>query len=223
MQHFLELRRLAATLVVCLAVTGCAHAPGPGVHPGLAPMPSRAFDSVFADAAREDAPQRVHVGGLLAQDVEISEPLLRGPGVGRDWTLGAAEVAGIERLWVARLSAAIEAHPELELVEAHGDGVHVVTARLVELAPTAPRDDLRSRAVRRTFVTRGAGQVTLRLDVHDETGLRATVLDRRDAGAAIARNDRFRNSLEFRRLLARWADDVAELVATLPVDRTGRG
>ena len=93
-----------------------------------------------------------------------------------------------------------------------GDNVLRITAKLTRIAPSAPKDDYRSRPVGRSkVVTEGAGDLSVAVTFSDsETGeVLALAKDTRSGSSQWGINNSVTNSAEVRRVFNSWALQIA--------------
>jgi Protein of unknown function (DUF3313) len=101
--------------------------------------------------------------------------------------------------------------PGYRLVDKPGPGVLYLASTIITIAPTAPKDDFKSRPAGRSKIfTEGAGAITIGLEIKDaETGkdlVRA--VDQRDSWSSFRLNNRVSNLSDVRLMFNGWANMV---------------
>ena len=97
------------------------------------------------------------------------------------------------------------------MVDSAADHVLRISARLTRIAPTAPKDDNRSRPTGRSrMFTEGAGKMSVEVTFSDsETGeLLALAKDTRSGSSIWGINNSVTNTAEVRRVFNAWAMQI---------------
>lgn len=134
-------------------------------------------------------------------------------GVGRrareEWALSDEDRQLLQNTYREAMQGAIAESERFTVTDAAGPDVIAVEAMLTRIAPSAPKDDMRSRPAGRSRVyTQGAGSISIALAlVASESGeVLALTKDTRDGEtAAWGLNDRVSNIAEVRRVFRLWA------------------
>jgi len=147
---------------------------------------------------------RVYVDDLDLAELKIESPRSGGSIRSRDFELTADERADIATMYKDAVEDAIGGSKSYEIVE-DADGAEVVIqADLLNIRPTAPKDDFRSRNAMETYYTEGAGRATIRFEISDNDELSKVFESSRDAGSFWRENDRFSNTQDVKRLFRSW-------------------
>lgn len=88
----------------------------------------------------------------------------------------------------------------------------LIKTTLQELAPSAVKDDSRSRPTIMNIYTEGAGTMTMRMEIYDAqtNTLVGLVADESDLGNRWEKNDRMNNKRQLSLGFARWADSLGD-------------
>jgi len=88
----------------------------------------------------------------------------------------------------------------------------LIKTTLQELAPSAVKDDLRSRPTISKIYTEGAGTMTAKIEIYDAqtNALVGLIADETDLGNHWERNDRMNNKRQLNLAFARWADSLGD-------------
>ncbi len=88
----------------------------------------------------------------------------------------------------------------------------LIKTTLQELAPSAPKDDIKSRPTISKIYTEGAGTMTMKMEIYDAqtNALVGLIADETDLGNRWERNDRANNKRQLSLGFARWADSLGE-------------
>jgi hypothetical protein len=164
-----------------------------------------------------DAPFDKYTAILLSplgvDNVEIIQPSTgsRLPGY-RNWELTDADKQRLQKDFQEAMLKQLSKKDGFPVVENIGDNVLRIAAKLTRIAPTAPKDDNRSRpAGRSTVVTEGAGRLSVEVTFSDsETGeVLALAKDTRSGSSQWGINNSVTNSAEVRRVFNSWALQIA--------------
>ena len=88
----------------------------------------------------------------------------------------------------------------------------LIKTTLQELAPSAPKDDLKGRPNISDYYTEGAGTMTMKMEVYDAqtNELLGLIADENDLGNRWERNDRANNNRQLSLTFTRWADSLGD-------------
>ena len=96
-----------------------------------------------------------------------------------------------------------------ELVDQPGEGVLVISAAIVTIAPSAPRDDISSRGYsgRSKVFSEGAGSMTIAMAVQDGQSSKELVklIDKREGWRGMRRNNSVTNLSDVNHMFSIWA------------------
>ena len=144
---------------------------------------------------------------LGVDNVEIVQPTsaLRTTG-SRNWELTDTDKQRLQRDFQEAMSKQLSAKGGYPIVNEAGDDTLQISTILTRLAPTAPKDDFRSRPTgRSTVITEGAGKLDFEVSFRDsQTGeVLALTKDTRSAGAHLwGVNNSVSNAAEVRRVFS---------------------
>lgn len=184
---------------------------------GLNPVQGLGTDEAFvALDADLQAFKQFYIEPLDATETQVdyrpdSSRLPRG-----DWELNERDRLLFAKYYLVAMSHALQAEG-YTLVGEPAEGVLVVKSQLLEIAPSAPKDDFKSRDPSVDYVSQGAGSLTLAMQLHDgaDDRLLARVEDTREAGYRWQKNTRFNNQTEVRRVFSSWSRQFANRMTQL--------
>jgi Protein of unknown function (DUF3313) len=146
---------------------------------------------------------------LSLDNVEIIQPQSSIGTVGNsDWQLTDAEKQEWQQDYREAMIAQLSSVGGYTMVEGAADNVLRIAPRLTRIAPTAPKDDNRSRPIGRSrMFTEGAGKMSIEVTFSDsETGeLLALAKDTRSGSSIWGINNSVTNAAEMRRVFNAWA------------------
>ncbi|MFL3653553.1 MAG: DUF3313 family protein [Halioglobus sp.] len=149
---------------------------------------------------------------LGVDNVEIVQPASsRRTSGNRNWELTDADKLRLQKDFQASLSKQLSLQETYPLVTAAGDNVLLIAAKLTRIAPTAPKDNNRSRpAGRSKIVTEGAGKISVEVTFSDsETGeVLALAKDTRSGSSLWGLNNSISNQAQVRRVFNSWAMQI---------------
>ncbi len=126
----------------------------------------------------------------------------------RPWELTDADRETLQRIYLEVFTRELEETGDYDVVTEPGPGVLKISATITQLAPSASRDDMRSRPAGRSRVyTESAGTMTIAFGFSDsETGeILAVVKDARRGSPVWGVNNAVTNLSDIRFMFARWA------------------
>jgi len=149
---------------------------------------------------------------LGVDNVEIIQPTSSITTVGnRNWELTDADKQRLQRDFRTAMVKHVSEQGGYALVESAADHVLQISARLTRIAPTAPKDDNRSRPTGRNKVfSEGAGKMGVEVTFSDaETGeVLALAKDTRSGSSIWGVNNSVTNAAEVRRVFNAWAMQI---------------
>ncbi len=149
---------------------------------------------------------------LGVDNVEIIQPTSSISTIGiRNWELTAADKQRLQQDFQAAMVKQLSAQGGYPLVETAADNVLQISARLTRIAPTASKDDNRSRPPGRNKVfTEGAGKLRVEVTFSDaETGaVLALAKDTRSGSSLWGINNSVTNAAEVRRVFNTWGMQI---------------
>ena len=128
-----------------------------------------------------------------------------------NWELTDADKLRLQKDFQEAMSKQLALQKTYPLVTAAGDDVLLISAKLTRIAPTAPKDDNRSRpAGRNKIVTEGAGKISVEVTFSDsETGeVLALAKDTRSGSSLWGLNNSITNAAQVRRVFTSWAMQI---------------
>jgi len=149
---------------------------------------------------------------LGVDNVEIVQPQTSISMTGsHNWQLTDADKLRLQRDFRDAMVKQLSAKGGYQLVESAADHVLQISARLTRIAPTAPKDDNRSRPTGRSKIfTEGAGKMHVEVTFSDaETGaILALAKDTRSGSSIWGINNNVTNAAEVRRVFNAWAMQI---------------
>jgi len=203
---------LVSLALMSTLMTGCAAGPQYSAvniesaqAMSLVAVDSKYFDQVFVgDLALIDGTRKVFIETIDLDSVAIDQPDSVRHSPRSEWVLSGKDKAGIEALYHKSLRKQFE-QAGYTLVSAPAADVLVVDGKLLALDPSAPKDDIKSRSAFERYVSQGAGNATLAIEISLAEEIVLKLEDKRDAGSEWELNDRFHNAREVRQLFGKWA------------------
>ena len=128
-----------------------------------------------------------------------------------NWELTDADKLRLQKDFQEAMSKQLALQETYPLATAAGDNVLLIAAKLTRIAPTAPKDDNRSRpAGRSKVVTEGAGKISVEVTFSDsETGeVLALAKDTRSGSSLWGLNNSITNAAQVRRVFTSWAMQI---------------
>jgi hypothetical protein len=213
--------RPIAAFLTALAVTGCTGTPTVQTGPDAETIDGRLYrvDNTAAQLVYVDPTadftryKHVLLAPLGVDNVEIIQPDNSSrPGARRrEWQLTDEDRAALQTSYREVMVQELVEKGGYALANAPADDVLEITAMLTQLAPTAPKDDNRSRSAGRSEVyTEGAGSIAVAVAFADsETGeVLALSKDKRRSAQHWGLNNRVSNRAEVRRVFSAWARQI---------------
>lgn len=151
---------------------------------------------------------RVLVQPLGVDNIEIVEPSGSVTTRRRNWELTDSDKAMLQGMFKSAMEQQLQEKGSFPLAQEPGDDVLQIGAMITALAPSAARDDHRSRPTGRSRVyTEGAGAVAVAVAFGDsETGeVLAVVKDSRSSNSHWGINNSVSNRADVQRMFNSWA------------------
>ena len=151
---------------------------------------------------------------LGVDNVEIIQPDSSGTRMNRrDWELTDSDKQNLQQMFHDAMKKQLEDKGDFPLVDQPGDDVLEIEAIITAIAPSAAKDDNRSRPIGRSYViTEGAGSMAVAVAFGDsETGeVLALVKDSRSSSNASmwGRNNSVTNRADVMRMFNSWAMQI---------------
>lgn len=213
------LRKYAVTVTLAALLSACSSTPEvqTGEDAEVIGNNLHRIDGSRADVAYIDPNadfskySKILVLPLGVDNVEIIQPDSSGSRINsRDWELTDKDKQTLQQLFHDAMKKQLEDKGDFPLVDQPGDDVLEIEAIITAIAPSAPKDDNRSRPIGRSYViTQGAGAMAVAVAFGDsETGeVLALVKDSRDSGnsSTWGGNNSVTNRAEVTRIFNSWA------------------
>ncbi len=151
---------------------------------------------------------------LGVDNVEIKQPDTTGSltrGQNRNWELTDADKRKLQDVFREAMVKQLQSKGDYPIVTEPGDDVLTIQASLLGLAPSAPKDDNRSRGTGRSYTfTEGAGSMAVMVAFGDsESGeVLGIMKDSRSSNSYWGMNNSVSNLSEVRRMFSGWAIDI---------------
>jgi len=149
---------------------------------------------------------------LGLDNVEIIQPQSSISTIGhRNWQLTDSDKQRLQQDYREAMIKQLSVKGGYTMVDSAADHVLRITARLTRIAPTAPKDDSRSRPTGRSrMYTEGAGKMSVEVTFNDaETGeLLALAKGTRSGSSIWGINNSVTNAAEVRRMFNAWAMQI---------------
>lgn len=160
---------------------------------------------------------RVLVRPLGVDNIEVIQPDSRGSVTSRrDWELTDQDKQQLQQMYHDTMVKQLQEKGHFPVVSEAGDDVIEIAAMITALAPSAAKDDNRSRPVGRSYVvTEGAGAVAVAVAFGDsETGeILALVKDSRSSSSQWGMNNSVSNRADVQRMFTSWAMQIDSSLA----------
>jgi len=160
---------------------------------------------------------RVLVRPLGVDNIEVIQPDSRGSVTNRrDWELTDKDRQQLQQMYYDTMVKQLQEKGHFPVVSEPGDDVIEIAAMITALAPSAAKDDNRSRPVGRSYVvTEGAGAVAVAVAFGDsETGeILALVKDTRSSSSNWGMNNSVSNRADVQRMFTSWAMQIDSSLA----------
>ncbi len=157
---------------------------------------------------------KVLVRPLGVDKVEVIQPDQSTSVVGkRDWELTDEDKQLLQTLYHDAMVKQLQEKGGYEVVDTDGDDVLEIAAMITSLAPSAPKDDMRSRPTGRTRVyTEGAGAIAVAVVYGDsETGeVLGLAKDVRSSNSHWGMNNSVSNRADVQRIFTSWAINIRD-------------
>ena len=212
--------RLTTIIAACLLVTACQSTPeiqtgenaeviGDNLHRVDNSRAAKSYINPDVDFSQYNS---VLLPPLILNDVEIIQPTRsnRRPG-NPQWELTDADRAMLQEAFNKSMTEKMTEKDGYPIVTAPGKGVIAVVAKLLTLAPNAPKDDMSSQTAGRSQVfTEGAGTATIEVAfVDSQSGdVLAVAVDGKAAQSNWGINNSVTNRADIQRMFSAWAIQI---------------
>jgi hypothetical protein len=155
---------------------------------------------------------KVMVMPLGVDNVEIIQPTSSGSVTHRkDWELTDSDKEQLQKIFHESMVKELETKGDYPVVTEAGDDVLQIAAKLTAIAPSAAKDDFKSRSVGRSRVyTEGAGSLAVAVAYGDsETGeVLGIMKDSKTSTSMWGSNNSVSNMSDVRRMFNAWATQI---------------
>lgn len=209
--------RMLAALAASALILGCSTTPEVQTGPDAEVIGGtlHRVDHSRADIAYIDPNadfsrfSKVMIEPLGVNNIEIIQPDTRGSMMRRgDWELNDKDRQGLQEMYRAAMVKQLQERGHFPVVDEPGDDVLLISAMITAIAPSAAKDDNRSRPAGRSYViTEGAGSIAVAVTFADsETGeVYALVKDSRGTANNWGLNNSVSNRADVQRMFNSWA------------------
>ncbi|MEP5567716.1 MAG: DUF3313 family protein [Halioglobus sp.] len=135
---------------------------------------------------------------------------------GRDWELTDADKTMLQEAFKSAMEKHLQEKGDFPLVNEIGDDVLQISAMITAIAPSATKDDNRSRGAGRNYViTEGSGAMAVAVAIGDsETGeVLALIKDSRASNGHWGLNNSVSNKADVQRMFNSWAMQINSSLA----------
>ena len=214
--------RLIAAATIIGALTACSSTPtvqtgedaeviGGKLHKVDKSRAQLAYVDPDADLGKYS---KILIRPLGVDNIEVIQPTAsRSTSRSTNWEITDRDKAALQKAYREAMVKQLEERGDYPIVDEPGDDVLEIAATIIAIAPTAPRDDSRSRATgRSTVYTEGAGSIAVMVVYGDsETGeVLGLAKDSRSSGSYWGQNNSVSNMAEVRRIFASWAIQIRD-------------
>jgi hypothetical protein len=218
-------RLLATTLTGALLLSACAGTPEvqTGADADVIGGNLHRVDNSRADMAYIDPRvdfsryTKVLVEPLGVSNIEVIQPNDRGSAISRgDWELNDDDRRALQEMYRSAMVKQLQDKGHFPVVDEPGDDVLLISAMITAIAPSAAKDDSRSRTAGRSYViTEGAGAIAVAVGFADsETGeILALVKDSRATTNNWGLNNSVTNRADVQRMFNSWAIQIDSSLA----------
>ena len=156
---------------------------------------------------------KILIRPLGVDNIEVIQPPSSRNTSRSNWEITDRDKAALQQAYRDAMVKQLQERGDYPIVTEPGDDVLEIAATITAIAPTAPRDDSRSRATgRSTVYTEGAGSIAVMVVYGDsETGeVLGLAKDSRSSGSYWGQNNSVSNMAEVRRIFASWAIQIRD-------------
>jgi len=155
---------------------------------------------------------KVMIRPLGVNKIEVIQPSKTGTSMSRrDWELTDADKQMLQDTFHSAMLKNLQDKGDFPLVDEPGDDVLEIGAMITAIAPSAAKDDGRSRAMGRSYViTDGSGAIAVAVAFGDsETGeVLALIKDSRSSSSHWGLNNSVTNKADLQRMFNSWAMQI---------------
>lgn len=155
---------------------------------------------------------KVMIRPLGVNKIEVIQPSKTGTSMSRrDWELTDADKQMLQDTFHSAMLKNLQDKGDFPMVDEPGDDVLEIGAMITAIAPSAAKDDGRSRAMGRSYViTDGSGAIAVAVAFGDsETGeVLALIKDSRSSSSHWGLNNSVTNKADVQRMFSSWAMQI---------------
>ena len=209
-----------ASILLVSMLTGCATSPvliekysEEAKQNQLVVREQPYFDLVLEHPySREPQVRKIYIAELKLDQVKILKTYEADRGITPEWRLTEKDKAKLQQYYRNAMQLELVEENGFELIDTPEQADLVLHGEIIEVAPSAPKDDFRSRDPGARYYTEGFGEVTITFDVYQGKQLVLKVEDEKQAGSLWERNHRPTNIKNIKVLFMRWASDLVDLL-----------
>jgi len=178
---------------------------------GLTVVEKTRFDGTFiAPGAKFSRYKKLFVEQLDMTDVSIRQPSARKIADEKPWVLSDADRRFYQEKYTEALMNNLLGDTVYTTAIQAGADVLTVSAKVVEIAPLASKDDLKGRPTNVKVYSEGMGTMTLELTLYDSISGKplAIITDQRDLGRIWEENNRTSNNVQVRLAFDQWLGNL---------------
>jgi len=178
---------------------------------GFTKTKSRFFDSVYLKPGVNfsEYPQ-LQFAELDTSNVTVHEPS-SADHFDEPWILTDKDKAYLQQKYLESFNKELIKTNRFKAAGGSGKTLLIKTT-LQELAPSAPKDDIKSRPTISSIYTEGAGSMTMKMEIYDAqtNTLLGLIADEGDLGNRWEKNERTNNKRQLSLGFVRWADSLGD-------------
>lgn len=174
---------------------------------GLTVVEKTRFDGTFiAKGAEFSQYKKLLVEQLDLSDVKIRKPSSTNIIDDTPWELNDSDRRYYQERYTEALMNNLIADGTYSTAMQAGGDVMTVSAKVLEIAPLASKDDMKGRPNRMKVYSEGMGTMTLEISLYDSTSGKplAIITDQRDLGRIWEENNRVTNNIQVRLAFNQW-------------------
>lgn len=179
---------------------------------GFTKTKDRFLDSVYLKpGVNFNEYQQLDIAGLDTSRVVVREPS-SSDSFDEPWVLTDKDKTYLQEEFMKTFTKELI---ETDKFKASGDGKKLlIKTTLLELAPTAPKDDIKSRPTISKIYTEGAGTITMKIEIYDAQtkALVGVIADQAKLGNRWERNNKANNKRQLSLAFARYGNSLGDLL-----------
>lgn len=172
------------------------------------------FDSLTVQKQLQDSGlKRIFFAELGLEETVINQPSKIANGLRNKFALTEKDKIGLSTLFNSSIARYFSIENGFITVDDPDDADMIITADILKMQPTAPKDDIKSRSMNTRFYTEGSGSMTVEFNVYENEQFVMKIEDSRDAGRLWGQNMKLNNKQNVKTLFKAWARDLAEVLS----------